>query len=388
MSPLSNAYLNENNIHKAEMFFPLHAFICEHCFLVQLEEFESPENIFVDYAYFSSYSQSWLEHVKSYTEHVTERFNLDSDSRVFELASNDGYLLQYFLEKNIPVTGIEPAGNVADVAIANGIPTIKKFFSTILANELVREDDGADLIVANNVLAHVPDLHGFIEGIRILLKPNAVVTIEFPHLLKLLEQNQFDTIYHEHFSYFSLLSVMRIFEKHGLRIFDVDLLPTHGGSLRIYGCHNDSIHVSTSNVDDLLITEKNAGLDNIKIYKEFSNKAVNTKCEVLSFFVDCKRQNKTVVGYGAPAKGNTLLNYCGIGRELLPYTTDRNPHKQGQYLPGTHIPIETPEKIFVTKPDYVFILPWNLRDEIVKDMNVIREWGGKFVVPIPNIEIF
>lgn len=388
MTPLSNSYLKPEQSQNAETFYPLHALVCQNCLLVQLEEFESPEHIFSDYAYFSSFSQSWLDHCKAYADMAAERFRLGADSKVVELASNDGYLLQYFVDKDIPVLGVEPAKNVAEEAIRRGVPTITLFFGVNTAEVLKRDGHVADLIVANNVLAHIPDLSGFVEGIRILLKPEGTVTVEVPHLLQLMNNNQFDTIYHEHFSYFSLAVVQRVFADHGLRIFDVEQLSTHGGSLRIFGCHNAAGHETSANVQHALNAEREAGLEELATYSAFAEQTIKTKCDILEFLIGAKRAGETVVGYGAPAKGNTLLNYCGIGPELLSYTTDRSPHKQGLLLPGTHIPIASPERIFETKPDYVFILPWNLRNEIVEQMSAIREWGGRFVVPIPEVEVF
>lgn len=387
MTPLSNAYLKADQLQAAESFYPLHAFVCETCLLVQLEEFESPESIFSDYAYFSSYSQVWLDHARAYAEMAARRFGLGSESKIVELASNDGYLLQYFVEKGIPVLGVEPAANVAKAAIAKGVPSVVKFFGVDTARELKSQGQAADLIVANNVLAHVPDLNGFVEGIKNLLKPEGVVTVEFPHLLCLMRGNQFDTIYHEHFSYFSFLVIQRLLAHHRLRVFDVECLPTHGGSLRVFGCHADDDREVGERVDELIGAERQAGLDDVKTYSTFAQQVIDIKCEVMDFFATARREQKSVAGYGAPAKGNTLLNYCGIGREFLPYTTDRSPHKQGMFLPGTHIPIAPPEEILRTRPDYVFILPWNLRDEIIKQMSAIREWGGKFVVPIPRVEV-
>ena len=386
MSPLSNSYISPHDLNNYEIYYPLHAYVCGQCLLVQLEEYESPENIFTDYAYYSSYSQSWLSHAKEFADNITDFLRLDENSKVVELASNDGYLLRFFTQKNISVLGIEPAQNVADEAIKNGITTIKEFFCPLLAEKLISEHQ-ADLIVANNVLAHVPDLHGFIEGIKILLKPRGTATIEFPHLLSLISLNQFDTIYHEHFSYFSLLVLVSIFEKHALQIYKVESLLTHGGSLRIYVAHADSDVIIDGSVATILEKEKEAGLNEIDCYKRFSEQVIDVKSKILEFFVQARKKHKKTIGYGAPAKGNTLLNYCGIGSEFIIYTTDMSPHKQGQYLPGTHIPIKSPDEIFSDKPDYLFILPWNLRDEIIDNMSGIRQWGGKFVVPIPEIEI-
>ena len=388
MSPLSNSYLKLEHLNKAEKFYPLHAYVCEKCLLVQLEEFESPDHIFSDYAYFSSYSDSWLNHAKQYTSLMIDRFDFNQSSQIIEIASNDGYLLQFFQEQNIPVLGIEPAANVAQVAEDKGISTLVKFFGVQTAQELLEQDKASDLLLGNNVLAHVPDINDFVAGMKIILKPEGVLTMEFPHLLQLVNQNQFDTIYHEHFSYLSFTTVEKIFVHHGLTLFDVEELPTHGGSLRIYGKHNDNQKLTVSDRVALLKTkEQKAGLDNVETYLQFSNRVMSTKRKLLSFLIELKNAGKTIVGYGAPAKGNTLLNYCGIRTDLLDYTCDRSPHKQGSFLPGTHIPIYHPDKIAETKPDYVLILPWNLKDEIRSQLSYIRDWGGKFVVPIPEVEV-
>jgi SAM-dependent methyltransferase len=372
-----------------EPFYPLHAFVCDNCLLVQLEELESPESIFTEYAYFSSFSTEWLEHARSFSEKVISRFSLTPASNVVEIASNDGYLLQYFLAAGMRVLGIEPAVNVASAAIERGIPTRTVFFSSETSGQLFREGHAADLLIGNNVLAHVPNLHSFVAGLATLLKPAGVITLEFPHLLQLVRQNQFDTIYHEHFSYFSFLAVERILGEHDLTVFDVEELPSHGGSLRIFGKHAaDPSHATCASVFELRRKEKECGLHAIEGYASFGQQAAQVKCDLLSFLIEQRRANKTVVGYGAPAKGNTLLNYCGVGPELLKYTVDRSPHKQGLLLPGTRIPIVSPDRIFETRPDYVLILPWNLRHEISSQMAGIRNWGGRFVVPIPGIEIF
>jgi 2-polyprenyl-3-methyl-5-hydroxy-6-metoxy-1,4-benzoquinol methylase len=372
-----------------ECFYPLHVRVCEKCYLVQLPEFQSPEQIFNDYAYFSSYSESWLKHAKDYTILMIERFGFDSKSRVIELASNDGYLLQYFKEEGVPVLGIEPAENVAKVAEAAGIPTIVKFFGIETAAGLVSEGMQADLLLGNNVLAHVPDLNDFVEGMKILLKPQGVITMEFPHLMRLMAENQFDTIYHEHFSYFSFITVKKIFENHGLSIFDVEELATHGGSLRIYARHTqDTSKPIGERVFDLIAREEDAGYSNIRHYLSFNEKIKQTKRQLLSFLISVKRNGKSIVGYGAPAKGNTLLNYCGIRTDFIDYTVDRSPHKQGFFLPGTHIPIYHPDKIRQTKPDYLLILPWNLKDEIMEQMAFILSWGGQFLVPIPEVKVY
>lgn len=388
MSPLSNAYVTPEKANRMEPFYPLHVFVCGSCFLVQLEEFEAPEQIFSNYAYFSSYSDLWLAHAHAYAQAMKDRFGLGSGSRVVEVASNDGYLLQYFQESGIPVLGIEPAANVAAVAVGKGIPTVVKFFGVDTANELAGENCRADLLVGNNVLAHVPDLNDFVAGLKILLKPGGVATMEFPHLLRLMTENQFDTIYHEHFSYFSFLTVEKVFARHGLTLFDVDELPTHGGSLRIYARHaEDAARTVAASVAGLKRKEQEAGLDRLDTYAGFAEQVKEAKRSLLEFLITAKRAGKSIVGYGAPAKGNTLLNYCGIRRDFIDYTVDRSPHKQGLFLPGTHIPIHHPDKIRETRPDYLLILPWNIKEEVMKQMAFIREWGGKFAVPIPGVEV-
>lgn len=388
MSPLSNAYLKKEQLNGMEPFYPLHVRVCSACFLVQLPEFEAPEHIFGDYAYFSSYSDTWLLHAKEYAEMVIERFHLGHNHLIAEIASNDGYLLKNFVSRGIPVLGIEPAANVAKAAAEQGIPTRISFFSKRLAERLAGEGNMADLIIGNNVLAHVPDLNDFVSGLKTLLKPDGVITMEFPHVARLIAENQFDTIYHEHFSYFSLITVNGIFAAHGLTLFDVEELPTHGGSLRIYASHSDHPHYPVAvRVGNLQGREKDFGLNNVDSYSAFDEKVKSIKRNILEFLIAIKSDRKTIAGYGAPAKGNTLLNYCGIRKDFIEYTVDRSPHKQGLFLPGTHIPIYAPEKIIETKPDYVFILPWNLKGEIMEQIGYIRDWGGKFVSPIPNIEI-
>jgi 2-polyprenyl-3-methyl-5-hydroxy-6-metoxy-1,4-benzoquinol methylase len=388
VSPLSNSYLTPPQLQRMEPFYPLHAYVCAQCFLVQLPEFESPQHIFGDYAYFSSYSDSWLAHAKRYTDTMVERFGFGAHSQVIEIASNDGYLLQYFREKGIPVLGVEPAANVAEVARDRGIPTRVKFFGVAAAQELAREGLGADLLLGNNVLAHVPDINDFVAGMKIALKPRGVITMEFPHLLRLMQHNQFDTIYHEHFSYLSFTTVDAIFMAHGLVLFDVEELSTHGGSLRIYARHGqDDSRPIGSGVGEIKAREAAAGLTSLATYAAFAEQVRETKCALLEFLIAAKRAGKYVVGYGAPAKGNTLLNYCGIRQDFIDYTVDRSPHKQGRFLPGSRIPIYAPGKLRETRPDYVLILPWNLKDEIVGQMSHIREWGGRFVVPIPRVEI-
>ncbi len=388
MSPLCESYLTSEHLNQMEPFFPLHVQVCSECFLVQLPEYVAPEKIFTEYAYFSSYSDSWLAHSKSYAEKMIERFSLSSSSLVVEVASNDGYLLQYFVERKIPVLGIEPAANVAAVAIQKGVPSLVKFFGKETASELAASGCRADLLLGNNVLAQVPDLNDFVAGMKILLKPQGIITLEFPHLQRLMEQNQFDTIYHEHFSYFSLLTTERILAAHGLVLFDVEELPTHGGSLRVYARHaEDGSKPVGKRVTELRSREESLGYRNLETYSRFAEQVKETKRKLLEFLIHAKRSGKRIAGYGAPGKGNTLLNYCAIRTDFLDYTVDRNPYKHGRYLPGTHIPIFPPDRIRETRPDYVLILPWNLKDEIIKQTAYIREWGGKFVVPIPEVQI-
>lgn len=387
MSPLSNAFVKPELAHCSEIFYPLHAFVCEHCFLVQLEQFEAPEDIFSEYVYFSSYSDSWLTHCEHYAQTMCSTLQLGPHSLVIEVASNDGYLLQYFKRASIPVLGIEPARNVAAIAKQKGIPTLSAFFGKSLAMRLALEGRRADLVVANNVMAHVPDLNDFVVGLSRILKPSGVLTIEFPHLLRLIKEHQFDTIYHEHFSYFSFTTASRVLAHHGLAVHDVEHLPTHGGSLRIHACPIEAGRKVNPRVAALLAEESCAGLHQADIYTSFSEKAKKAKRDLLTFLIKAKNAGKHVAGYGAPAKGNTLLNYCGIRADLLDYTVDRSPHKQGLLLPGTRIPVFEPEKIMETRPEYVLILPWNLKDEILEHMAGIRDWGGKFVVPIPEVTI-
>jgi 2-polyprenyl-3-methyl-5-hydroxy-6-metoxy-1,4-benzoquinol methylase len=389
MSPLANSYLTEDQVDQPEMFFPLHARVCSSCFLVQVGDFERPDAIFTDYAYFSSYSQSWLDHAETYVRNVIERFSLDASNQVIELASNDGYLLKNFVSAGIPVLGIEPAANVAEVAQQSGINTEVQFFTTEFAEDLVARDIRADLLIGNNVLAHVPDLNDFVQGMSVVLAPSGVITMEFPHLLQLIEQNQFDTIYHEHFSYFSLLTVEKVFAAEGLRIFDVERIDTHGGSLRIFACHNGfEWHPTTARVTDLATAEKAASLDKVEGYLGYSDGVQRVKRDLLRFLIDARDSGLKTAAYGAPAKGNTLLNYCGIRDDLIDYTVDKSPHKQGHFLPGTHLPVYAPSHIRETRPDYLLVLPWNLKDEIVQEMGFIREWGGRFVVPIPELNVF
>jgi SAM-dependent methyltransferase len=353
-----------------------------------VEEYVGPERIFDDYAYFSSYSDAWLRHAQSYTDMIVSRLSLDAQSHVVELGSNDGYLLQYFVARGVPALGVEPASTVAAAALAKGIPTTTRLFGRETAQALVAEGKQADLIIGNNVLAQVTDLNGFVAGMKTLLKPRGVITMEFPHLLRLIDQNQFDTIYHEHFSYFSFMTAQQIFAAHGLTLFDVEELWTHGGSLRIYARHaDDASRPIGPRVAALLAQEKTAGLDRLERYSAFTEQVEETKRKLLQFLIDARRAGKTVAGYGAPGKGNTLLNYCGIRTDFVEYTVDRNPYKHGRFLPGTHIPIFDPEKIKETRPDYLLILPWNLKDEIMGQMAEIRAWGGQFVIPIPALEI-
>jgi 2-polyprenyl-3-methyl-5-hydroxy-6-metoxy-1,4-benzoquinol methylase len=388
VSPLANSYLTEDQLSLAEPFYPLRVRVCERCFLVQLEEFASPEHIFEEYAYFSSYSDTWLDHARQYTEKMIERFHLSKESQVIEIASNDGYLLQFFLKRGIPVLGIEPARNVAQAARQKGIPTVTEFFGVKTAETLAASGKGGDLLIGNNVLAHVPELNDFVAGMKILLGPHGVITMEFPHLMRLISGNQFDTIYHEHFSYFSFLTVREIFARHELAIFDVEELTTHGGSLRIYAMHErDTSHKINWRVEELSERESVAGFRRIDMYLSFMDKVRETKRRLLSFLIEAKQAGKSVVSYGAPAKGNTLLNYCGIRTDFLDYTVDASPHKQNHFLPGTRIPIHHPEKIKETRPDYVLILPWNLREEITAKASYIRNWGGQFIIPIPQLEV-
>ena len=389
MSPLSNSYIKAEQVGKRENFYPLHTYVCTRCYLVQLEEFEPPEHIFTDdYAYFSSFSESWLDHSRRYVEAMSQRFGLGAKSLVVEIASNDGYLLQYFVQRGVPVLGIEPAANCAAEAKKKGVSSLVEFFGTKLAERLSGEGKKPDLLLGNNVLAHVPDINDFVQGLARLLGPRGVVTMEFPHLLNLIEQNQFDTIYHEHFSYLSLLTVEKIFAHHGLVLFDVEELPTHGGSLRIYARHAaDASKPVGGRVNALRTKESRAGLDKVATYTAYEEKVKRTKRRLLEFLVKAKDEGKRVAGYGAPAKGNTLLNYCGVRGDFIDFTVDRSPHKQGCYLPGVRIPIFHPDKLKEARPDYVLILPWNLKDEITRQVAYVRDWGGRFVVPIPEVAV-
>ena len=388
MSPGSNAYVPADRLRAMEPFYPLHAWVCTHCWLVQLEEFTSPEQLFSDYPYFSSFSDSWLKHAEDYAAMMIGRLGLGNRSLVVELASNDGYLLQYFQRRGIPVLGIDPAANVARTAIERGIPTEVAFFGRDTARRLVEAGRRPDLLVGNNVLAHVPDINDFVGGMKLILAREGVITMEFPHLVRLIDGNQFDTIYHEHFSYFSLLTVERIFAHHGLTLFNVDELPTHGGSLRIYACHAENPRPVQPALPALRAAEQKRGLGDIGIYRGFEARLQRTKRRLLEFLIRAKEEGKRIVGYGAAAKGNTLLNYCGIRGDFLDFTVDRSPHKQGYYLPGTHIQILHPDRIREARPDYLLILPWNLKDEIIQQCADIRQWGGKFLVPLPEVTVY
>ena len=386
--PLANTFLDEDELSRTEHFYPLDLYLCDKCYLVQLPEYEKPEKIFTIYPYFSSYSSSWLKHSENYVNNMVERFGLDKQSFVTEVASNDGYLLQYFIRKGISVLGVEPAENIAKVARKKGVPTEVAFFGTGVAGRLVAEGRIADLIIANNVLAHVPEINDFIAGLKIMLAPDGVITLEFPHLMTLIQDVQFDPIYHEHFSYFSFLTVEKVFDAHGLTLFDVEELPTHGGSLRIYAGHKEGKTKDISQrVFELRQKEEKAGYTKIDFCLSFEEKVKAVKRNILAFLIQAKEEGKNIAGYGAPAKGNTLLNYCGIKTDFIDYTVDRNPYKQGCYLPGSRIPIYHPDKIKETKPDYVLILPWNIKNEIMEQMSFIRQWGGKFVIPIPKVNV-
>ncbi len=388
MSPLCQTHIHPDHLHEVEPFYPLHAFVCDQCFLVQLPEFVTPESIFSEYAYFSSYSTSWVEHARRYAEMMIQRFELGLPSKVMEIASNDGYLLQHFAARAIPVLGIEPAANVAKAAVDKGIPTAVCFFGRATAEQLAQEHGKPDLLIGNNVLAHVPDLNDFVSGMKLLLAPRGVITMEFPHLWRLMAENQFDTIYHEHFSYFSLVAVEKVFAFHGLTLFDVEELPTHGGSLRIYARHAENTALSIGErVDRLRQREIDDGFLTLDRYLGFEVQVQATKRKLLSFLIDAKQRGKKIAGYGAPGKGNTLLNYCGIRTDFLDFTVDANPYKQGKYTPGTRIPILPPESIRTQRPDYILILPWNLQDEISRAASYVNEWGGRFVVPIPEVKV-
>lgn len=389
LSPVANNYIPFSKKETMEPFYPLHVYVCTRCWLVQLPEHRTEDEIFTkEYPYFSSYSISWLAHAKNYVEIISKNFGIDKTKLVVELASNDGYLLQYFKERGVHVLGIEPTKNTATVAREKGIPTITKFFGRDTARELGKKAKKADLLIGNNVLAHVPDLNDFVGGMKILLKSSGIFTMEFPHLLQLMEKNQFDTIYHEHYSYFSFLTVQKVFAKHGLTLFDVEEISTHGGSLRIYGRHTKNLASPVStNVAKLLRKEIVFGLNRIDVYRNFSDKVKKTKQTFLKFLIEAKKERKSIVGYGAPAKGNTFLNYCGVRTDFIEYTVDASPYKQKHFLPGVRIPIYSPKKIVKTHPDYVVILPWNIKNEVIQQMRAIRQWGGKFVTAIPKVTI-
>jgi hypothetical protein len=388
MSPLCECYLEKSQLNRMEPFYPLKVYVCTECFLAQIEEYVRPDEIFTEYAYFSSYSISWLQHCRNYVQMMVERFSIGDRHQVVELASNDGYLLQYFVEEGVPVIGVEPAKNIARVAIKKGIPTITEFFGINIARKMVEAGYSADLLLGNNVLAQVPDINDFVAGMKILLKPEGVITMEFPHLFRLIEGNQFDTIYHEHFSYFSLFVVERVFAQHGITLFDAEEIKTHGGSIRIYGCHvSDTTKDRSTRISHIREMEIDSGYHRPDIYSTFAGKVEDTKRNLLKILIDIKRKGKRIAGYGAPGKGNTLLNYCGIRSDFIDYLVDRNPYKHGKYTPGTHIKIFPPELIQRDRPDYLFILPWNLKDEIIRQMSFIKEWGGRFIVPIPEAEI-
>ncbi len=388
-SPASNSYLTAEQLNEPEVFFPLKVMVCEKCFLVQVDEYKKSSDIFnQDYAYFSSFSTSWLAHCKKYVDMMAGRFGFNQHSLVVEVASNDGYLLQYFKEKGVPVLGVEPTANTAAVAIKKGIPSVVDFFGVNLAKKLVSEGKQADLLLGNNVLAHVPDINDFVGGMKVILKPNGVVTMEFPHLLQLVLNNQFDTIYHEHFSYLSFTTVSKIFEAQGLQMFDVEEVPTHGGSLRIFAKHKEDASKSIEkNVASMLRKEVDAGMLSLDYYTNFQAKVETIKNNLLEFLLLQKKEGKLVAAYGAAAKGNTLLNYCGVKKDMIKFVVDANPHKQNKYMPASHIPIVTESMIREEKPDYILILPWNIKDEIVKQLSYVKEWNGKFVVPVPKLEI-
>jgi hypothetical protein len=388
LSALANSYVPAEKIRDGEHFYPLHVYVCDRCFLVQLEEFESPDAIFSDYAYFSGFSTSWLRHAETYAVAMRERFGLGPEHQVVEIASNDGYLLQYFAARDIPVLGIEPARNIAEVAMAKGVPTEVMFFGEASAETLRQRGHMADLMAANNVLAHVPDIIDFIGGFRVLLKPAGVATFEFPHLLRMIEQSQFDTIYHEHFSYLSLGVVTGILKRKGLRVFDVQELPTHGGSLRVFACHDSAAHKQEPNVDRIIAEEREKNLFVLSGYAGFAKNVVEIKCRALEFLIEAHDGGKIVCGYGAAAKGNTFLNYCGIGPELIRVVADRSPHKQNTLLPGSRIPVVSPEDMLALRPDYIVVLPWNLKAEIAEQLKEIRGWSGLFVTAIPELSVF
>lgn len=389
-SPPSNSFLTKEQLNEPEIFYPLKVFICDKCFLVQVDEYKKSSAIFSsDYVYFSSFSTSWLAHAKAYTKKMIGRFGLNENSKIVEIASNDGYLLQYFKEQNIPVLGIEPTTNTAEAAKQKGIETIVDFFGVNLAKDMASKNRKADLLLGNNVLAHVPDIIDFVSGMKILLGENGIITMEFPHLMQLVDNNQFDTIYHEHFSYLSMHTVKQVFEAQGLKLFDVEEIPTHGGSLRIYATHAENSEQQVSgNVNILLNKEYSRGINTLQYYKNFQQRTLELKLDIADFLIDKKRQNKKVAAYGAAAKGNTFLNYCGIKSDLIDFVVDASHHKQNKFLPGSHIPVVHEEKLKKNQPDYVIILPWNLKEEITEQLSYIRDWNGKFIVAIPELEIF
>ena len=387
-APPSNAYLDEADLKKPERYYPLKLFVCDHCWLVQTEDYAQADELFSpDYAYFSSVSQSWLAHARTYSEMIAEKLGLGQNSLVIEVASNDGYLLKNFVAAGIPCLGVEPTASTADAAEKLGIPVMREFFGEALAQRLVTEGKQADLILGNNVYAHVPDINDFTAGINTALKHGGTVTLEFPHLMRLLEHTQFDTVYHEHFSYLSLYSVSRVFNGVGLRIYDVEELPTHGGSLRVYGCHDDDVRATSDAVVSMLAEEETRGMRSLEVYLEFQSRADRVKDDLLLFLIEQKRSGKRIAAYGAAAKGCTLLNYAGIKPDLLPYVCDAAPSKQGKYLPGTHVPILAPDAIRENRPDVVLILPWNIQAEVTEQLSYIREWGGKFAVAVPSIQV-
>jgi len=388
LSPISNAFVKPEDLAHGELFHPLHAFVCGKCWLVQLPDVARAETHFhEDYVYFSSFSTSWLAHAKRYVETMIPRFELNQSSRVVEIASNDGYLLQYFVQAGIPCVGVEPTANTAAAARKLGVESLELFFNRDTAKQLASEGGKVDLLLGNNVLAHVPDINEFVGGMPLVLKPEGAITLEFPHLLNLIEQNQFDTLYHEHYSYLSLTALVPIFKRAGLRFFDVEHLPTHGGSLRVYACHQAASHPESPAVAECLEMESVAGLTNLQTYATFGEKVRETKRALLDFLIQAKRAGKRIAAYGAAAKGNTLLNYCGIGTDFIDFVVDRNPVKQGRLLPGSRIPVRGPEAIFEECADYLLILPWNIKDEVMQQMADIRKWGGRFVVPIPSVEV-
>lgn len=388
-SPVSNSFLTRQQLEEPELYFPLQLFVSEGTYLVQLAEYKSSKEIFSgDYVYFSSYSAQWLEHARAYTEMAIGRFALNASHHVMEIASNDGYLLQYFKEKNIPHTGVEPSGSVAKAAREKGIHTLEEFFGQEFAEAYVQNQPQPNLVIGNNVYAHVPDINDFTSGLKIILHPQGTITLEFPHVYQMVMQNQFDTIYHEHFWYFSLYSVQQVMQQHGLRIYDVEELPTHGGSLRLYICHSENTALPQQpGVEQVLRKELTAGINTLEFYQQLQQKANEVKNNFLLCLLEEKQKGKRIAAYGAAAKGNTLINYCGIKHDLIDFVVDRSPHKQGLYLPGSHIPVVDEQKIHDEKPDYIIILPWNIKDEIMRQLQYIRSWGGKFIVPVPHLEI-